>query len=197
MKMRKIVNIQKRVKQQVLALFLCGFVLGIFLANLWLGDAVDNGGIMSQWFLSQFSYTEIEYSRLFCYVLEKRIKTFCILVMVGFTGAGSAVVFAFLLWLGICIGAFFSICIMQMGILGIFLAVMAFFPQIIMYLPVFLLLLWMIENKKEPIGSPREGKHRNFIFVVALVLAMIVLLSGICMESYVNPLLLKKIIGFL
>ncbi|MDE6312900.1 MAG: stage II sporulation protein M [Lachnospiraceae bacterium] len=195
--MKRIAGMPKRGRQQILILFLVGFALGILLTNLWLGNAMVSGGIMSRWFLTQFFYTDIEFSHLFWYVLEKRMKTFCLLVILGFTSAGTVVVFGFLLWLGISIGAFFSICIMQTGIMGILLALASFFPQFLMYIPVFLLLLWMIENRKGALSGMREEKQRNIRFAAALVLAMMALLLGICMESYLNPFLLKRVIGFL
>lgn len=197
MKMKGIAALPKRETQQVVSLFLIGFVLGILLSNLWLNNAMDSGGVMSQWFLTQFSYTEIQCSQLFWYVLEKRMKTFCLLVILGFTSLGSVVIFGFILWIGICIGAFFSICIIQMGIGGIILALTSLFPQIVMYIPAFFLLFWMIENKKRNCTSAREEKQRNLGYAAVLVLALGVLVSGICMESYLNPFFLKKIIRFL
>lgn len=195
MKMRESVYLPRKERQQVLALFFLGFVLGIIVSNLWLKGAVDEGGIMSQWFLTQFSYTEIQTSQLFWYVLERRAKTFCLLAVVGITGAGNVLLVVCLLWSGICVGGFFSVCIMQMGILGLLLAVTSLFPQIFMYVPLIFLLLKLIGNRKEVTQNRGERKQRILVCAAILLLSVVILIVGICMESYINPVLLRKVIN--
>lgn len=195
--MKESVPILRKERQQVLALFFLGFALGIIVSNLWLNGAVDDGGILSRWFLTQFSYAEIQNTQLFWYVLEKRAKTFFLLTVVGFTGAGSVLLFACLLWSGICVGGFFSVCIMQMGIFGLLLAVTSLFPQILLYVPLIFLLLKFTGNRKEGTINKCERKQKNLACVAILLLAVVVLIAGICMESYINPMLLKKVIQLL
>ena len=54
--------------------FLLGaFVAGIFMANLMGREAVSNAGILNDYFIEKFRYTDINAEHLFFYILEERL----------------------------------------------------------------------------------------------------------------------------
>ena len=115
----KRVRLESRFVKGLVIFFLAGFIGGILSVNL-LGDGyLSQAGILSDFFLKQYKYLEIDGIGLFFYILEKRIKWVALLWILGYTVAGVPCAAAYTAWMGFCAGTLFSIGVLKLGMLGI------------------------------------------------------------------------------
>lgn len=180
--------------------FCIGFLLGIMIGNFLIPQAGKEAGIMSAYFLDKFEYMEIEWMSLFTYILEKRMKIYVILVVGGATAFGCLMAYGYTTWLGVSMGAFMSICILRMGVIGILVGVITLIPQYLIYIPVYVLLIWRIKENQELFGNcaGKREKQRVWIkYFMIMFAAGVFLMAGIFLESIVNPFLVKKILKFI
>lgn len=187
----------KKGVNKFILLFCIGFLLGIVVGNFFIPEAGGEAGIMSAYFLDKFEYMEIEYSSLFVYILERRMKIYWILTILGITGAGCIAALGYTTWLGISTGAFLSICILRMGIMGILVGVVSLFPHYLIYVPIYILLIWRVGENAEMIkNNSMKNEKKKVIckYFIIMALASLVLLVGVILESNVNPYLMKKIL---
>lgn len=187
----------KKGVNKFILLFCIGFLLGIVVGNFFIPEAGGEAGIMSAYFLDKFEYMEIEYSSLFVYILERRMKIYWILTILGITGAGCIAAWGYTTWLGISTGAFLSICILRMGIMGILVGVVSLFPHYLIYVPIYILLIWRVGENAEMIkNNSMKNEKKKVIckYFIIMALASLVLLVGVILESNVNPYLMKKIL---
>ena len=180
-----------------IVLFCTGFLVGIVIGNFFIPTTGGEAGIMSAYFLDKFEYMEIEYSSLFVYILERRMKIYWLLTILGITGAGCIAAWGYTIWLGISTGAFLSICILRMGIIGILVGTASLFPHYLFYVPVYVLLIWRISENAEMIRSNSIQHEKKKIigkYFLIMALVSLILLVGIVLESNVNPYLMKKVL---
>ena len=199
MKQTLTVEGQKRGMNRFISFFCIGFLLGIVVGNFLIPETGGEAGIMSAYFLDKFEYMDIEYSSLFVYILEKRMKIYMILVICGVTAFGCVLAYGYTIWLGVSTGAFMSLCILRMGIMGILVGMVSLLPQYLIYVPLYVFLIWRIRENQEVIGScagKREKQKLWIKYFVVMFVAALVLLAGIFLESNVNPFLMKKILKF-
>lgn len=180
-----------------IVLFCIGFLAGIVIGNFFIPSAGGEAGIMSAYFLDKFEYMEIEYSSLFVYILERRMKVYWLLTILGITGAGCFAAWGYTAWLGISTGAFLSVCILRMGIVGILVGMASLFPHYLIYVPVYVLLMWRISENAEMIkNNTMQHEKRKVMgkYFIIMALVSLVLLVGVILESNVNPYLMKKVL---
>ncbi len=127
--------------------FLAGFIGGILSVNL-LGDGyLSQAGILSDFFLKQYKYLEIDGIGLFFYILEKRIKWVALLWILGYTVAGVPCAAAYTAWMGFCAGTLFSIGVLKLGMLGILFARGNGASDFFIYVPAWIFFLYGIYRK--------------------------------------------------
>lgn len=188
---------QKRGMNKFILLFCIGFLVGIIIGNFLIPQAGGEAGIMSAYFLDKFEYMEIEYSSLFMYILNQRMKIYITLVIFGVTAFGCVLAYGYTTWLGISTGAFMSICILRMGILGILVGVVSLLPQYLIYVPVYVFVLWRIRENGQILSFSMAKKERQRMWIkyfIMMFAAGVILVLGIFLESNVNPFLMKKIL---
>lgn len=188
---------QKRGMNKFISLFCIGFLIGIIIGNFLIPQAGGEAGIMSAYFLDKFEYMEIEYSSLFMYILNERMKIYITLVIFGVTVFGCVLAYGYTAWLGISTGAFMSICILRMGIIGIVVGLVSLLPQYLIYVPVYVFLLWRIRENGQMLNfsMTKKEKQRMWIkYFIMMFVAGVILVLGIFLESNVNPFLMKKIL---
>ena len=180
--------------------FFLVFLAGVICANV-LGVVLGRElGAMNEYFINRYLYTEIHGQELFLYLFYKRAPEFLILLILSVGIYGTLVVDCYLSYLGFSVGFLSVIAIMNAGISGSVLTVGFFFPQWLFYVPV--LLLWRYELMRykgldgEYAASGRK-KRRQMKLAASFLLAIALLFTGLFLESYVNPHLLKKIIQML
>ena len=155
---------------------------------------------MSAYFLNKFEYMKIESASLFTFILEKRMKIYIILVIGGVTSFGCLMAYGYTTWLGVSTGAFMSICILRMGMMGILVSLVSLLPQYLIYVPIYIFLIWRIQENQQLFGNCTGKKEKQRVWVkyfILMLVAGVVLLAGIFLESNVNPFLMKKILKFI
>lgn len=189
-------------KKVFFLVYMISFLLGIIFAN-WVGKSyIQNVGILSDYFLNRYKYTEINGSTLFLYVLEKRMAGILLIGTLGITFWGIVILFGGVIWFGFSSGLFLSAATMKYGFKGIFISLGCIFPQYLIYIPLCIFLLSMVysiwvELYYGPKVSNRSKKTRRQLYgeyILLFLLICIVMLVGIMLETYVNPSILKKIL---
>ncbi|MCI9445794.1 MAG: hypothetical protein HFH36_00095 [Lachnospiraceae bacterium] len=177
------------------------FTAGIFLANLMGREAVSNAGILNDYFVEKFQYTEINGQNLFFYILGERVPILLLLLALAMTALGMAGGLLLLDWQGFSVGFMLSTAIAKYGMKGIFLVLGSLFPQYLFYFPVYILCCYLASYLRQRMRQDRigNGSDRGYIYgawLTAAVGILLIFLAGVFLESYVNPTILKKILKF-
>ncbi|MBQ2801803.1 MAG: stage II sporulation protein M [Lachnospiraceae bacterium] len=191
---------QKTCLSRFVVFFCIGFLVGIVVGNFLIPQTGGEAGIMSAYFLNKFEYMKIESASLFTFILEKRMKIYIILVIGGVTSFGCLMAYGYTTWLGVSTGAFMSICILRMGMMGILVSLVSLLPQYLIYVPIYIFLIWRIQENQQLFGNCTGKKEKQRVWVkyfIIMLVAGVVLLAGIFLESNVNPFLMKKILKFI
>lgn len=175
------------------------FAVGILLANMMGREAVSNAGILNDYFVEKFQYTEVSGENLFFYIIGERAPLVLLLLMLTLTTFGMVGGILMLSWQGFSVGFMLSTAIAKYGVKGILLVLGGLFPQYLFYLPVYILYCYLtnylrLRWSKDRIGN---GSDRGYILGAWLVSAaglLLLFVAGIFLESYMNPLILKKIL---
>lgn len=181
-----------------LAVLFC-FVAGIIGANIIGRDQLNGFGIWNTYFIEKFKYARIQPAELFYYVLGERLPIMLLLLLLTVTNWGIAAGGAFLSWQSFAAGFLMAAAVIAYGVKGILLMGAAFFPQYLLYVPLYMVYIYLAVffRGKSRIGggTVNAGKLRDYaIFFSICLLLLSVYVTGIFLESYVNPYLLKKIL---
>lgn len=175
------------------------FVAGIFFANLMGREAVSNAGVLNDYFVEKFQYTEINGQNLFFYIIGERVPLLLLLLLLTITSLGIAGGILMLDWQGFSVGFMLSTAIAKYGVKGILLVLGSLFPQYVFYFPVYILYCYLAVYLRQRIRKDRLGNGSDIRYVygawlIASVLLLLVFIAGIFLESYINPIILKKIL---
>ncbi len=179
---------------------LLSFVAGIFTANLIGREAVSHAGVLNDYFIEKFQYTQIKGENLFFYVVGERLPLLLLLFLLMVTSFGIPGGILTLGWQGFSVGFMLSTGIAKYGIKGIMLILAGLFPQYLFYIPVYIFYCCMavfLRQRLREEGSNRS--ERGFLYgigMLAVFLMLLMFVAGIFMESYVNPMILKNILKF-
>ena len=149
---------------------MAGFLLGILYTNIMSGQYLSSGGMFSEYYMSQYLHTEIQAEEYFWYILPK----------IKFRRWAAAGVLA---WTGFLLGILFTAAIMQLGIKGILVCLAALLPQGIFYAAGYGLVLWHLYL------YPQIRWNLTKTIAVAAVI-----LVGIILECYTNPIFMKIVL---
>lgn len=183
-------------------IYMISFLLGIIFAN-WTGkNYIQNIGILSDYFINRYKHTEINGASLFLYVLEKRMAGIVLIGTLGITFWGIIILLGGVLWFGFSSGMFLSAATMKYGFKGIFISLGCILPQYLIYVPAFIFLvsivysIWMelyfpskVIKRSKKTKTQLYGEYILLFFIVSIIM-----LIGIMLETYVNPVLLKRIL---
>ena len=173
-------------RKQLLAFFMPGFLLGILYVNFAAKNYMAEPGIFSDYFLNQFRTVQVDVREYLWYLLRLRALPFLVLGGLSFTKARRAAAALFLVWAGASGGILISVAVLNMGIKGSLLCMAGLFPQFLLYIPAYLVLLWYC-------FAPSQGSwNRQKTLFVLLCMAV-----GIILELYVNPVLVKAFLSTL
>ena len=175
--------------------FLLSFFLGVLCMNLWREHQVSVMIALQQFYQWQGNGVEVALGDLFVFLLQERGLLFALLVFFGAGKYGKMFHGLFVTYLGFGLGLIFASFLLVFGTIGLLLFAASLFPQILLYLPVYLLLLktsglWQ---------KQREGKTEKFsskewgLLCCFFVILFLVFLLGVFLEAYVNPVVLEKI----
>ena len=174
-------------KNQLLIFYLAvGFFVGILYENIVsrrYGLSID---IFQTYFLQQYKQTEIVAEKYLGYVMKARVVPLmglCVLTCVKWK---KLLAIVNVCWTGFLAGVLMVSAVMQLGMKGILFCVVAMFPHIICYgLAYGILLSYLYRYPKA------SWNHAKTVFVV------LVMFAGVLLETYLNPLLMKLVIGIM
>ena len=172
-------------KQKLFIDFLVLFLFGIVLANLLGADSFQKNSSLTRYYLKQFQYAEIRTQELLWHVACSRLALFAVVLALGLFSKTILFHALFVAWSGFSYGYFCVLAISAFGAKGLILCVLALFPQFIVYIPVYLGLVQLSERRREHTG------WKKFAAVICLLIGMV---AGILLESYINPLILQKVL---
>lgn len=172
-------KIQENKKVLVLCCML-GFLVGIIYANLVSKDYIVSSGIFSEYFLKQYSQTEIDTMEYLWYVVRVRITPVLLIAALGCTRLRKAVVGGALVWTGFSGGMLMTAAVMKMGIKGVILCLIALLPHFLCYAAGYLILFWYLFT------YPKS--RWNIAKMVSMILFIF---TGILLECYVNPVIME------
>lgn len=173
-----------------------GFLIGILFTNIFGKAYILGVGLLGEYFLLHFKYTQINYNRLLMYVFQERIKLFLVICILGVTNIGIFVIGAFILWLGFSSGVLLSVAILKFGMKGIMICLSAVFPQFLIYIPVYLLYCDKLIDLKIS-GRSTLKKQKWLQYILFIGVGLIAISFGVVLESYINPIILKKVISLI
>ena len=171
-------------RKQFLVFFMPGFLLGIVYVNFIARQYMAEPGIFSDYFLKQFQSAAVDAREYIWYLLRLRVVPFLALAGLSFTKARKVSAVMFLAWTGISAGILVSAAVLNMGIKGSLLCMVGLFPQFLLYVPAYVVLLWHCYA----VSQPRWNRQKT----VFVSLAMAV---GVILEMYVNPILVKAFLS--
>lgn len=180
-----------------LILFIIGICGGVVLANLINSEWLSGTEFLEESALFQARYAAIDNLSLFLCLLGQRLGAAVLLILLSTTFLGLAAVWFYALRYGFSLGILIAALFAEQGIKGLLLLLAGLFPQILLYVPAWVLLLALAErtcrrlyymNGNEGLsGLKRMGIHLS----AQTGLLLFVLAAGCWLEAYVNPVLLR------
>ena len=183
-----------------LIIFIIGICGGIVIANLVKSELLSGTELLEENALLQVRFAAIDSSSLFLCLLGERLGEAILLVLLSTTFLGLAAVWVYAFRYGFSLGLLLTTLFAEHGIKGMFLLIVGLFPQALIYVPAWVLLLALAErtcrrlyymNGNEGLsGLKRTGIHLSaqaglFLFMLAV---------GCWLEAYVNPYLLRMVV---
>lgn len=189
-------------KSIVKALLLAAFVGGILMSNFMGREKTADIGILNNYFMEKFKYAGINGENLFFYIFGERAPFLVLLLLLCFSSLGIAAGMAVLAWQSFSIGFMLSTSVAKYGAKGILLILGGMFPQYMIYLPVYAVCLGFsvfFRKRISGCGKNTGAIEREYIRLYGTgiglsVLLLLIFIGGIFLESYVNPVILKKIL---
>lgn len=189
-----------RLANKQLILFIIGICGGILLANLVKSELLSGTELLGENALLQVRYAVIDSKSLFLRLLGQRLGEAILLMLLSTTFLGLAAVWFYAFRYGLSLGLLLTVLLAEHGIRGLLLLVVGLLPQMLVYVPVWALLLALAErtcrrlyylNGNEGLaGLKRMGIHLS----AQTGLLLFMLAVGCWLEAYVNPYLLRLVV---
>ena len=176
-------KVQQR-KRFITVLYMAGFLVGIFYANLVEKKYMTANGIFSEYFLSQYIAIDVEAEEYILYVMKIRLLPLACLFIASQTKFKKVAVICCILWTGFSCGMLIVASVLQLGANGVLLCLIGITPHFVFYIMSYLVILWYLSNF--PVSTWNGGKTAFVVLTMAL---------GILTEVYVNPILMKLFVN--
>ncbi len=182
-------------KLPYLSLFVIGLILGTIIMNYGKKVLLENTGLLDEYTLYHMKYMTVDNSAFFYYLLRQRIMDVLLMVIIATTYLGVLFVAAKTLWYGAAIGMFLSAAVIRYGMKGIILVITGVFPQYIVYIPAYIILLNLCEKICRSIyfkkSSTEEISAINLIRskIIQLLIIIGAVIIGCVLESFLNPII--------
>ncbi|WP_461812842.1 stage II sporulation protein M [Faecalimonas sp.] len=170
-------------KTQIVIFCVAGFFGGILYANFISNQIFNTSGIFSEYFLSQYPSIEIISKEYICYVLRIRLTPLIFLFLLGQTKIRKTMISLFLFWIGFSGGILIVTSIFRLGMKGIMLFVIGTMPQFLFYVLGYALVIWYLY-----IYPMSKWNYSKTVFLFSMIVL------GVIMEVYVNPILMKMFV---
>lgn len=187
---------------QIAYLFMIGLFLGILFVNLGYETWISNGSLLGPEMVNRLKNSRPAGEGLLGYILRHRLSTGCFLCLVSMTLMGMPVLCAYIAYMGIAAGCLLSVAVVRYGIRGLLLMAAVLFPQALLLVPAYVLLLFWAVDVNRTFYAPKtqiEGyerySRRYYIKKTAQIIGiMAVVIIGCLLESYVNPNVLHYVL---
>lgn len=170
-------------KRFCVTLLLLGFLMGILYTNLFAIDYITASGIFNDFFLKQYQQIEVEPREYVWYLMRSRLLCLGCICLAGCTRLKKIVIVIVLLWTGFAGGMLITAAVLKLGVKGIVLCLVGMIPHFVCYIAVHMIALWQM------LQYP-QSKWNGTKVLVCLILMIV----GIFLEAYVNPVLMKVFI---
>lgn len=178
------------------------FFVGILLMNFCSDYFLNENGIFGSASLNRIQYLEVDNGSFFQYVLRQRLKPAFLMGILSTTCFGIAATYLCIVWQGVLIGMMITAAMIRFGTKGILLILAGLFPQQLLLVPAYIMLLcWCYQNccflyypRKCSWPSYRNKKKQYLHQAVTLLWIAGVLIIGCVLEGYVNPILLSDMV---
>lgn len=183
----------KRFHNRIVLIFSVGFLAALAVVYLGKQNMAAAAYFPDLSGLVKLDTLEPDKKQLMFYCLKQRMGPAACLIGLTVMGAGGFGALAFLLWYGFGAGLLLALLSLRWGFRGSLIFAAGIFPQILFLVPACLLLLeWCVTFV--PKGG-YSGKI-NFNGWKKILTAILLLTVACTLESYVNPLILKKLLQF-
>jgi len=173
-----------------IVLYIAGFFVGIIVANrLWKMEILrDVSAIYS--ILGKYQVSERPPSEYFLFLLKKKSVFLGTSLSAGLIGIGEIFALLVTLWLGFLAGGLSAIFLLQSGIRGLLFCSLGILVQILLYIPATITFLMLISGRNR-YKRRRGPMHKKEIEINLLICVFFLIscLTGILLETYVNPFL--------
>ncbi len=173
-------------QKRLLILFFIGFVLGIVYINFYAVEFVSINGIFNSYYLNIFVNQQLDIKEYFLYLIGVRVFPLIVLCLLGITKFHKVIVYVFALWIGFMLGNYITLCVVQLGVRGLFFGVVALMPHIIFYIPMYSIILFYLYQYPDVKWSLTKTLATVLCFVI-----------GIILEGQINPNMLKWCISIM
>ena len=171
-------------KDQLLILFLVvGFFMGIIYENLIARSQGVFIRVFQTQFLEQYGQMKIISEEYLWHVFRIRVLSFAAVCLLGMLKWKKILVSSFLVWTGFLGGILMVTAVIQLGLKGILLCIVGFMPHLICYVLAYGMLLTYLYSYP---NKQWNAAKTTFVIIMMLV--------GMILESYVNPILMKWVI---
>lgn len=179
----------------LLYLFIMGLFLGILLVNIRHDFWIKDDGLLNTAMLEQLEGCEFNGNFLLGYILKHRISAILIIGILASTMIGLPIVCGYVCYLGLSAGCVLSVAVIRYGIRGLFFAAASIFPQILFFIPGYLLLFSLgLECNRNLYGKnggiesyPVSGKQLFLKCAGRFLGILLFVIIGCILECYVNP----------
>lgn len=167
-------------RKQLFAFFMPGFLIGILYVNFIAKKYIAEPSVFSDYFLQQYANLKIVTRDYMLYLGRVRILPFLLMSGLAFTKLRKISAFSFLVWTGFSSGMLLSMAVLSMGIKGSLLCIVGIFPHFLFYIPAYVVVLWYCYSY--PVN---QWNRQKTVFVIFMMLV------GLIVEGYVNPVFMK------
>lgn len=191
-------KIRDKISPLILLGIVCaaGIVSGIVTIAFWQENWLITEGILNQDFISKIEELIIDKRALFFLCLEKRLSAFLLLFLLAFSSINIVINILFLFLNGLYIGSILELLTIRYGMQGTFMYLAFVFPQGIFYAMGYLILgCWCLSLERNTKGQKNKKRDKvcQFTDKGRLMIALLFIVIGIVLESYVNLKILKMI----
>jgi len=193
---------QKQYENILLKKFLAVAIVGIFVGvaiECIFNNQRDSLVFLNTFNIDKISKTEINFDRLLCVIIEKRISIFILILFLGLTSGGKSIVNIFLFWNCSCLGVFLAQMIKYRFLKGLLCFFAMFLPQYLFYVPALFMAYYQISifssNKYDAKNiSNKLYVNRIVKYMISFSFVLLLILIGILAETYINPVLVKTVV---
>lgn len=173
--------------------FLIGFFAGIALLILGRSWFLGSGDMMGADKTHYIGCLDIHKNRLFFYVLGLRLRTLILMLLLSATPLGRFVRYGYTAWYGLSFGMILTAAYAVYGVKGLWLVCICLFPQILFYIPAFMLLYRTSGRIYEQYACGYGEMSRQQLLMNVGVILLLGLL-GCLTEGYVNSVIVMKLL---